>query len=114
VVNPHVGIDDDIEFVTIGAKGYLQFWRIDIETGDLSHHLIQVPEHLAETDFVSACYTSVIGEPYNQALLLLGTHDGAILAFKPAQVAGGQAWVEQGQKRYVINEQIGQISILKN
>jgi hypothetical protein len=48
--------------------------------------------------------------PFNRSLLLLGSADGAIVAFDPEN----QEFIEFGNKKYIMQGQIGTISARNN
>lgn len=53
------------------------------DTGDLQFSEIDMPSELKESDFVSASFTMHMPAPISGCLLLLGTRDGALVAYNP-------------------------------
>lgn len=94
----------------MGNKGSFTFWRVDPESGDLQFSEISLPNPLIDTDFVCASFTQIMPAPYNRSLLILGSADGAIVAFDPEN----QEFIEFGNKKYIMQGQIGTISARNN
>ena len=82
----------------MGNKGSFTFWRVDPESGDLQFSEISLPDSLGGTDFVCANFTQIMPAPYNRILLILGSADGAIVAFDPEN----QEFIEFGNKKYIM------------
>ena len=52
-------ITDRIEFCTVGTKGHFTLWKYEPETDEIQSYEVDLPDHLYDTDFVTACYTEV-------------------------------------------------------
>ena len=53
------------------------------DTGDLQFSEIDMPLELKDSDFVSASFTMYMPAPVSSCLLLIGTRDGALVAYNP-------------------------------
>ena len=103
-----VNEQDISQFVTIGTQNTFTYWRVCPQTGDLQFSEIQLPSDLADTDFVSACFSQRLPQPIGGALLLMGTSDGALVAYNPI------TFEFVGQKRFILEGQIGSIRVVNN
>ncbi len=56
-------------------------WKYEPETDEIQSYEVDLPEHLYDTDFVTACFTEVL--PDGRTLVLLGASDGSIVACNP-------------------------------
>lgn len=77
------------------------------ETQDLQFSEIDLPSELKDSDFVSASFTMHMPAPVSACLLLLGTRDGALVAYNPLSYE----FLNFGSKLFAIDGQIGCISV---
>lgn len=77
------------------------------DTGDLQFSEIDMPLELKDSDFVSASFTMYMPAPVSSCLLLIGTRDGALVAYNPLTYE----FLNFGSKIFAIEGQIGCISV---
>lgn len=95
IVDPRSEECGEVKFVTVGTQGAFTFWRVDQESGELQNKEIDVNEDLKNTDFVSACFTQNIPQPYATSLIMIGTSDGSLVAYNPKD----HVFVDYGNKK---------------
>jgi hypothetical protein len=80
---------------------------VNPETGDLQFSEIDMPHELKDSDFVSGSFTMHMPAPVSSCLLLLGTRDGALVAYNPLTYE----FLNFGSKLFAMEGQIGCISV---
>lgn len=110
VVDPNLDEGEGVEFITIGSKGTFTMWKLD-EVEDLGIELVfsavTMKEELKECDFVTATYTPTILTLGGQAIILLGTAQGELVAYNPKE----ETWVDRGNQHKIMSGQIGYIIV---
>jgi hypothetical protein len=71
---------------------------------------VELPQTLADVDFVSAAFTPHMPEVTGGYLLLMGTKDGALVAYDPQSFD----FIDRASKHFIVDGQIGSIIIEKS
>ena len=111
IVNPNS--ESDVDFVTIGQKGSLIFWKYDIENRRILNIIPEMNQDLQNSNFTCATYTPKLAAPHKCELLLIGTSDGAVAAINPNPKDMNNInkldWLEHGKKEFILGEAISSI-----
>ncbi len=105
-VDPYVE-NGVMQFVTVGGKGSIILWRMDILNQQLQFFEVPSPEEFQNNDFTSVTYTPYLPSPYSTYLILIGSSDGALTAYDHKK---GE-FIDNGAKKWAIKGEVSHSSV---
>lgn len=97
-------------FTTVGNRGAISFWRLDIALGQLQTYDVDPPADFQDSNFTNLAYTAFLPAPVNTYLILLTASDGSMTAYDQKN----NVFIDNGVKKWCISGEIGEINVVNN